>query len=117
MKPLVSANTNTGIKASAEIPLSEDNILKLLTKPKQFHINRINSPEWEQAVIRSRKFSTKEISELRNELTTQLNRVKLGSGADEVYKRWKMRIPNHNAAPEVQAVHLSYFKPKGNYYR
>ena len=102
MKPLVSTNANAGIKTTAEIPaLSDENILKAFNEAKQFHINRINSPEWEQAVIRSKQFSPEEIPVLRNELITQLNRIKLGSAVDEARSRWGLNIANYNAAPGV----------------
>lgn len=114
MKPLVSTNANAGIKTTAEIPaLSDEDILKAFNEAKQFHINRINSPEWEQAVMRSKQFSPEEIPVLRNELTTQLNRIKLGSAVDEARSRWGLNIANYNAAPGVQAAHMSVLKPGG----
>lgn len=54
MKPLISTNANSGVKIGTEIPaLSDADILKAYNEAKQYHLNRINSPEWEQAVIRS----------------------------------------------------------------
>ncbi len=116
-KPLASADANasSGIKTATEIPaLSDADILKAYNEAKQYHFNRINSPEWEQAAIRSERFSPGEIPILRNELTTQLNRVKLGSIADEAKKRWGLKVANLNTQPGAQAVHWSLLKPGGS---
>lgn len=115
MKPLVSTNANAGVKTGTEIPaLTDADILKAYKEARQYHLSRINSPEWEQAVIRSKQFSPEEIPILRNELTTQLNRVKLGSIADEVYDRWGMRLRNSNTSfAGDQAVHQAVLRPGG----
>lgn len=115
MKPLVSTNANTGVKTVTEIPaLSDADILKAFNEAKQYHLNRINSPEWEQAAIRSKQFSPEEIPVLRNELTTQLNRVKFGSIADEVQNRWGVRLLNSNTSSAGDlAVHQAVLRPGG----
>lgn len=72
--PIININPNAGVNISQIKPLSTDEIARAFNQAKTFHLNRINSKGWERRA-RNAGFTEKEIPILRQELTTQLNKV------------------------------------------
>lgn len=111
--PILDTNFNiqggvtNGIK-----PLNQEELLKAFNQAKTFHINRINGKGWEQRA-KVAGFNDKEIPRLRQELTTQLNRIQY-TPMEEALKKLGISkiITNSNSVPKkVTATHYSIMLP------
>lgn len=110
--PIININPNAGVNISQIKPLSTDEIARAFNQAKTFHLNRINSKGWERRA-RNAGFTEKEIPKLRQELTTQLNKVWLGS-TNEAAKKMGFKIAKTNSNSAVgttTAQHYAIMKP------
>ena len=109
--PIININQNAGVNISQIKPLSTDEIDRAFNQAKTFHLNRINSKGWEQRA-RNAGFTEKEIPILRQELTTQLNKVQ-HKPLSEVLKNWglQQKINSNSAVGTTTAQHYAIMKP------
>lgn len=109
--PIRNINQNAGVNISQIKPLSTDEINRAFNQAKTFHLNRINSKGWEQRA-RNAGFTEKEIPILRQELTTQLNKVQ-HKPISEVLKNLglQQKINSNSAVGTLTAQHYAIMKP------
>ena len=110
--PIININPNAGVNTSQIKPLSTDEIARAFNQAKTFHLNRINSKGWEQRA-RIAGFSDREIPKLRQELTTQLNKIQhvplkkaLGERGIKTTK-----TNSNSSAGKLNARHYSFMSP------
>lgn len=112
-KYLVDVNHNVGTKVNQINPLTKDEITKAFNQAKTFHLNRINGKGWEQRA-RNAGFTEEEIPKLRQELTTQLNRIQNTPMSEVVKKTGITKLVNNNSntvPKKPTALHYSLLFP------
>lgn len=110
--PIININPNAEVNISQIKPLSTDEIARAFNQAKTFHLNRINSKGWERRV-RNAGFTDVEIPKLRQELTTQLNKVQ-HKPLSEVLKELGLKAKiNSNGVKGMKSTarHYSLMKP------
>lgn len=110
--PIININPNAGVNISQIKPLSTDEIARAFNQAKTFHLNRINSKGWERRA-RNAGFTDVEIPKLRQELTTQLNKVQ-HKPLSEVLKELRLVVKTDSNSVKGKksiAHHYSLMKP------
>lgn len=110
--PIININPNAGVNISQIKPLSTDEIARAFNQAKTFHLNRINSKGWERRA-RNAGFTDVEIPKLRQELTTQLNKVQ-HKPLSEALKELRLVVKtdsNSVKGRKILARHYSLMRP------
>ena len=110
--PIININPNAGVNISQIKPLSTDEIARAFNQAKTFHLNRINSKGWEQRA-RNAGFTDVEIPKLRQELTTQLNKVQHKPLSEALKEFGLVAKINPNSVKGMKSIahHYSLMKP------
>ena len=110
--PIININPNAGVNISQIKPLSTDEIARAFNQAQTFHLNRINSKGWERRA-RNAGFTDVEIPKLRQELTTQLNKVQHKPLSEALKEFGLVAKINPNSVKGMKSIahHYSLMKP------